>query len=108
MNNLRRRIARLEDILGSQSGIQIIRINGGLPDEDDHVSVGSLRLQREPRESRAAFEYRVIDAAIEAGQPFVVFGGLPDSDHQARLAVSPRAHVNPIRGHPGTRRDGVD
>lgn len=69
-------------MLGSPPGVQVIRIRGGLPDNDDQASVGSLRLQREPGEREAAFEDRAIALASEMRAGFVVFGRLPDLDRQ--------------------------
>jgi hypothetical protein len=76
--DLHRRLAQLEEIIGAPSGCAIIRIRGGLPDADGRASAGALRFRREQFESEAAFEYRVLEAALEAGEPFVVFGGLPN------------------------------
>jgi hypothetical protein len=76
--DLARRLSHLEDIMGAPSGCAVIRIRGGLPDAHGHASAGALRFRREQFESEAAFEDRVLEAALEAGEPFVVFGGLPE------------------------------
>lgn len=76
--NLERRLERLESVMRGPWKCTVVRIRGGLPDQDDcRASAGELRFQREPCESREAFEDRVLEAAEEAGKPCVVFGGLP-------------------------------
>jgi len=77
MRDLDRRLSRLEGLLGP-SECTIIRIFGGVPSTDRHASAGSMRFYREPFESDARFEDRVIEAATEAGETLVVFDGLPD------------------------------
>jgi hypothetical protein len=80
MRDLERRIRQLErDMLPPAPGWPtIIQIRGGIPGEDGkHAAVGELRFRRRPGEDQAEFEGRVIEAAIEAGEPFVMIGGLP-------------------------------
>jgi hypothetical protein len=49
---------------------------GGLPDVL-HATAGDLRFVCAPDEPFDEFKDRVLDAAAEAGEPFVVIGGLP-------------------------------
>ena len=58
MRQLDRRISRLEWLLQPPPPrCQVIRIRGGLPDQDGcHASVGELRFQRQRREGEAALE----------------------------------------------------
>jgi hypothetical protein len=57
----------------------VIRVRGGIPGEQGrHASVGELRFRCQPGEGQGEFEGRMIDVAIQTGQRWVVFGGLPD------------------------------
>ena len=80
LRSLRDRLTRIEDELdggggdgGDGNGLTVIRITG-----DQHAKAGDLYFQREHDESLPAFEARIWQAAADAGEPFVVIGGLPD------------------------------
>jgi hypothetical protein len=69
-----RHLSRLPPRGGTQPTLIVIR--GGLPDVL-HATAGDLRFVCAPDEPADEFKDRVLDAAAEAGEPFVVIGGLP-------------------------------
>ena len=83
---LRDRIERIEEVMDrprrygdGEGGVTLIHIRGGLPDHLDdglHATVGDVLLVCEPGEPWDNFIDRVRSAAIEAGEPFAVVGGL--------------------------------
>jgi hypothetical protein len=80
MTDAGRRLARLERTLGMPPrwfDPQAISIKGGLP-KPYSASVGTLVMQPLPGEDRETFDARALKLALEARQPFVVFGGLPE------------------------------
>jgi hypothetical protein len=71
---IERHLCRLPPRGGTQPTLTVIR--GGLPDVL-HATTGDLRFVCAPDEPFDEFKDRVLDAAAEAGEPFVVIGGLP-------------------------------
>ena len=71
---IERHLSRLPPPGGTQPALIVIR--GGLPDVL-HATAGELRFVCAPDEPLDEFKDRVLDAAAEAGEPFVVIGGLP-------------------------------
>jgi hypothetical protein len=57
---------------------EVIVITGGLPPEARAAQDGDVRWTRREGETLEAFKARVLAAATEAGEPFVVIGGLLD------------------------------
>lgn len=79
MRDLRRRVSRLEDVLGLPPMCTLVRIRGGVAGEGlAHASVGALRFQRLPDEPQDLSEARAIAAAEAAGEPFAFISGMPD------------------------------
>jgi hypothetical protein len=93
-----------------QRWCRLIRIFGGLPgNELCYASAGERRFQRQPGEDQATFEDRLLEAALEAGEPFVIVGGLPDvcelndrSDKVAAIGEKCLTPNAPNREEPGT------
>jgi hypothetical protein len=79
MNTLWRRVRRIEEelfLLPDGDPPALIRMAGGLPNVL-HATIGpNLRLDSMLGESQADFEARALDAATDAGKPFVVVAGL--------------------------------
>jgi hypothetical protein len=71
---IERHLSRLPPRDGTEPTLIVIR--GGLPDEL-HATAGDLHFVCAPNEPFDEFRDRVLDAAAEAGEPFVVIGGLP-------------------------------
>ena len=71
---IERHLCRLPPRGGTQPTLTVIC--GGLPDVL-HATAGDLRFVCAPDEPFDQFKDRVLDAAAEAGEPFVVIGGLP-------------------------------
>jgi hypothetical protein len=79
-NEIERRLAAAERRLTPGRGtLEVIVIRGGIHGGDPTFpNVGESQLDRAPDETFAAFQKRVVAAAMMIGQEMVIVGGLPD------------------------------
>ena len=71
----------------------LIVVHGGLPEELQDATAGRLRFVSAPGEPFDEFKDRVLDAAAEAGESFVVIGGLPRPQDGTRLLARLAQHL---------------